>query len=572
MAEHKSGFIRSGDNRKSNGFRRSDSNKDSGFNRGKNSGSGFIGQNIQSTKSAGGSAAVVKSVKSIEREANKTLQELENAKRELSAIESKITAANNEVAVISSEITSMSFEITTLQSAANQETVTVAEDHFAAIQERDSLLEKRDTLANEIASKDKRFDNLNKEIKSLSGIIADNPESEERPKLIAKRDSLLEERKAMSVDIADTEHGFVAKIGIANKEVRSLERKQSSLLSESVFVEKIAEVKKQRETLIIASATLTTELQTLESAKSAATSKIVGCESKVKSIYARANELATKIHRGVFGNVGKKISADIKGIVKQLGGVLGKVDPFAKGINKHSVDDTGVESIRLARQGFSKVQSVVKTTARTIKTTRRTVKATQKAAVRTAKMLHLTAVYTARVAVFTARTTVQVVTHTVALALNPVTWVVAGVLLVAVMMSGAFMVVLAPSAGKNASIENKPREPDYIKNFSPKGYWHMDVGEGVEFVQEGDIIHLPENDDHGDLWYLVTSAKIKVTGSHNIYWEGSYALQYINKDGEPILVDGEPVVLTVTDDDLLNTEFWRLRESEEQTEVEVVDE
>jgi hypothetical protein len=154
-----------------------------------------------------------------------------------------------------------------------------------------------------------------------------------------------------------------------------------------------------------------------------------------------------KLHKNL-SNSRKKLTNQVtgtaKGIIKSS---VATVDPFAKSINKNDVGDTGAESIRLVRQGVNKTITGVKTVKRSAKTVKNTGKTTVKGTrivlknfVRTVRIAGKTVYYTGKIAVTTA-------THAVALAMNPVVWIIA--LIIIIILS--FGILLATLFGGNDS-------------------------------------------------------------------------------------------------------------------------
>lgn len=118
----------------------------------------------------------------------------------------------------------------------------------------------------------------------------------------------------------------------------------------------------------------------------------------------------------------KKTSSIIRGAGR-------KVNPLDKPVNKNDTTDTGVESVKL---GY-----------RTAKKTYQTGKKT----VRGVRVLYKAPVKTARIAVGTVKFAGGVVIHTAAFFLNPIFWILAGVLFLVAVFLIPTVIILAGGAG-----------------------------------------------------------------------------------------------------------------------------
>jgi hypothetical protein len=123
-------------------------------------------------------------------------------------------------------------------------------------------------------------------------------------------------------------------------------------------------------------------------------------------------------------------AAPVGAVTNIVRGGIGKADPFSKGINKNDVADTGAESVRLARRTVETGKRGVRSTKRALNKTRRAIKTTARAAKATARGAYRTARYAARAVYLSTRFTVRAAIHIVAIALNPITWVICGILVV----------------------------------------------------------------------------------------------------------------------------------------------
>jgi hypothetical protein len=157
-----------------------------------------------------------------------------------------------------------------------------------------------------------------------------------------------------------------------------------------------------------------------------------------------------------FRRVGSNVNRSIKGSVSTAGntfksgfrGTITKVDPLASNINKGSVEDSGVESIRLARQTVSKTTSVINTTKRTIKTTKRNLKTAKTAAVNTSRFAVKTVHSTGKAVIGTVKVTGHIAVNVAAVAINPIAWLIAGILIIVyAILSGIIIVLMAFTGG-----------------------------------------------------------------------------------------------------------------------------
>lgn len=99
---------------------------------------------------------------------------------------------------------------------------------------------------------------------------------------------------------------------------------------------------------------------------------------------------------------------------------VNKVNPLNKPISQNDVQDSGVESLKLANKTIKRTKNTVKTAEKTIKTTGRTIKTTAHIARTTARRTYRAAEVTVRTTVKVAKVATTAATHIVATIMNPI--------------------------------------------------------------------------------------------------------------------------------------------------------
>jgi hypothetical protein len=145
-----------------------------------------------------------------------------------------------------------------------------------------------------------------------------------------------------------------------------------------------------------------------------------GKRTTAKFVLKKTNK-APVLARRVAGGIAGGVLGAGKSTLKSG---LDKINPLDKKVNKSDTSDTGAESLRLAY------------------TTTKGTAAAVRAAWHAARRAYLAVRFTVKVVYHTVRLIVKAVTELVALAANPVTWVVVGVLLIIVMLGGLIAIIL----------------------------------------------------------------------------------------------------------------------------------
>lgn len=99
---------------------------------------------------------------------------------------------------------------------------------------------------------------------------------------------------------------------------------------------------------------------------------------------------------------------------------VNKVNPLNKHISQNDVQDSGIESLKLANKTIKRTKNTVKTAEKTIKTTGRTIKTTAHIVGTTARRTYRAAEVTVRTTVKVAKVATTAATHIVATIMNPI--------------------------------------------------------------------------------------------------------------------------------------------------------
>jgi len=261
---------------------------------------------------------------------------------------------------------------------------------------------------------------------------------------LSEMQNILEGQLADGMDVADELESVRAEFDKIDAELNSLTTEINDMVkTEKVeFEAEIAELTAKQDELL-------ENRDFLESKSAENVKEFNNVKEKLNSLKGgvgkkfSVNALAK---RGIKGGAALGLNT-VKGAVKSG---FTKVDPLSGGINKGNVDDTGMESIRFARQGMNKTVKGIKTTQKTIKTTVRGIKTVKNATVATAKATYKVATAAVKAAIFMGKIAVKAVTHIIAAMMNPVFWIIAGVLLVAGIFA-ALVVMLMGAAGGGRS-------------------------------------------------------------------------------------------------------------------------
>ena len=316
---------------------------------------------------------------------------------------------------------------------------------------RDVLLERREVLERDIAERnpeltrkiesvDKRIDKLDREISALenSGGNAD----EAIAGLNAERDSFVEIRDMMKSDIAKNSGEMVKELENVNKEIDSINKEVGDLIKG----ERINR-DKQIEILTQTHENLLTKRDTIDGRLAESTAKYNEIKGKITDVKRKG------LKKPSLGKGLKKLgSAGVGALASVVKSGFNKADPFAKGINKEDVGDTGAEGIRLAKTSLNKVNSGIKTAKNTVKTTNRGIKTVTNATKNTVKAAYRATVKTVKMVYVATKALVTGMIHLVAFLMNPIVLVIIAVLLVAVMLTQAVVVLMGAVAGGGAMV------------------------------------------------------------------------------------------------------------------------
>jgi prefoldin subunit 5 len=332
---------------------------------------------------------------------------------------------------------------------------------------RDSLTKKRDKLAQEIASGNStntaKLAKLEKKIASVSSEIdfltfKEANVSRQINELTQVQDALIEYRNNPSGDIPQSSFKFTDDLDSINSEIEKVESEINTLtasVNDNLDGETLEELTGKHEALLDNRDYLENKIAENNAEHDALRGKL-GDFKQSSSKRFSVNSLAK---RGIKSGAALGVNV-VKDTVKSG---FKQADPLSKGINKNDVADTGMESIRFARQGIEKTVKTVKTTRQAVKTTRRTVKTTARtiktvgrAAANTTKntvkgAYKITA-FTVKSAFFVAKLAVKAAMHIVAALFNPITWIVLGILLVVATISGVVVLMMGGAGGGKAAM------------------------------------------------------------------------------------------------------------------------
>ena len=168
---------------------------------------------------------------------------------------------------------------------------------------------------------------------------------------------------------------------------------------------------------------------------------------KKKSVHSRTGRSAGKLTLKVSkkaGRTGWRVGKS----------AFNKANPINKRVNKGSISDHGVESLRLANSVYKAGKKTIKTTKQTVQTTKKSIKLaenTAKTSYRTTKRAVVTTYRVTKAVVIVVK---DVVIALVTLASFPLFWIIAAILLVIVLIISAFGTLM----GGAATIEEQNRE------------------------------------------------------------------------------------------------------------------
>ena len=318
---------------------------------------------------------------------------------------------------------------------------------------RKNVLENRAIITDEIIKGEvvtyDKIESANKEIALVSAEIGElvktgETDSEKYHELNETLDTLIENRETTAREIADIEYGYAVEIENIDKEIDTISLEIEDLIKDDVNREREIEILTQTHDSLIE------KRDSLDVRISESTSRLNDVEKKIADV----EKLGLK--KSNIGKSLKTVSGAVKGAVANtaksgikngLKSGFTKVDPFAKGISKEDVGDTGAESIRLARQIGSKTVSTVKSTNRTLKTSKRTLKTATKAVVNTAKATYRTTVNATKATIAVVKFVGKATAHFIAALSNPIVLIAAAVLLVTVIISQCVVILMGGAAG-----------------------------------------------------------------------------------------------------------------------------
>jgi predicted nucleic acid-binding Zn-ribbon protein len=320
---------------------------------------------------------------------------------------------------------------------------------------RDPLMKKRDRLAQEIASGNSdntaKLEQLNRKIENVSHEIDDLTvkEAETERKLTdlnQLKDSLIEYRSNPSGDVPESSIRFTDDLNNINREIDKVESEIKELtanINNNLDGETLEELTQKHEALLDNRDHLERKIAENKSEYNALKGKLGDFESRGKRF--SVNDLAK---RGIKTGAALGVST-VKETVKSG---FKQIDPLAKGINKNDVADTGMESVRFARQGISKTTKSIKTTQKTVKTTTRSIKTAVRVSKRAVKTAYRATAFAVKSALFVAKLAIKTTMHIIAALFNPVTWIILGILLVVAMISGAVVLLMGGAGGGRATM------------------------------------------------------------------------------------------------------------------------
>jgi predicted nucleic acid-binding Zn-ribbon protein len=352
--------------------------------------------------------------------------------------------------VIDKRIDTVSSEIKRLESVQKATSVKISDTE----KHRDSLIKKRDKIAQEIASGNSdnaaKLEKLNRKIESVSQEIEyltfkETTVNNKIHELTIQKESLIEHKSNPSSEIPQSSIKFNDDLDSINREIGKVENEIKELnaaVNSNLDGETLEELTAKHEALL-------DNRDYLENKVAQNRAEYNALKQELGSYKAHkrfsVNNLAKRgIKTGAILGV-NAVKDTVKSGFKQ-------VDPLSKSINKNDVADTGMESVRFARQGVNKTVKGIKTTQKTVKTTTRTIKTATRVAKRTVKTAYRATAFVVKSALFVAKLAVKAVIHIFAALLNPVTWIILGVLLVVAMISGAVVLLMGGANSGKATM------------------------------------------------------------------------------------------------------------------------
>jgi hypothetical protein len=260
---------------------------------------------------------------------------------------------------------------------------------------------------------------------------------------LTEMQNILEGQLADGMDVADELEIIQAEFAKIDTELNELTTEINDIVSaeKAEFDAEIADLTAQQETL-------DDNCDFLEQKTSEKGAEFNALQEKIGGIKGgKKFSVNALVKNGIKGGAALGVNT-IKGVAKSG---LKQIDPLKGVINKGDVGDTGMESIRFARQGIEKTAKGIKTAQKTIKTTARGIKTAKNAVKHTVKTTYKVAEKAVKAAVFMAKLAVKAVTHIAAAAMNPITWIIAGILLVVVIISAAVVILMGGAGGSNSA-------------------------------------------------------------------------------------------------------------------------